>query len=250
MTKRKLIPLLLASTMALSLAACGDKSDGKETKSETESTASQPADSSAVSQPDESFGAVSNAEESKAGESAPEQNVTEVPSLKELAKELFGAEELPTEDFKSEFKKALKKDGDVSVCGVLKADSICDPFNDFLEKHRDEIKSKGVDPEAFYISVSEGEMTAVGFYCKDTEEAKEIYSYLYDERSRFERDEKGPVPAVNEKTTDCYAIIKLTEQSWLGYYLVGRAVFAFGSYTSAELDRLCEALNLESPTKL
>ena len=289
MTKRKLIPLLLASAMALSLAACGDKSDGKETKSETESTASQPADSSAVSQPDESSGAVSsaeerkpeeypaavsNAEESKAGESAPEQNVTEVPSLKELAKELFGAKEFPENNFRDTYDIEFDKMGIVSLCGVLKAEDICDPFDDLFGKYAiNDIKSKGVNPEVFDLtytyqldehSVStDGGLIGLGFYCKDAEQAKDVYSCLFDDEWKhyFEEETADPNEVRNNKVTDNYALIKLSEKQYFGYYLVGNAVFVLASGGGdkdvgnqldykTELERLCEALNLESPTKL
>ena len=217
--------LSTALVMMFPLAACSEGSSSTAGKSSGSSTVSSAADKSS-SEAESSSGAdsseaVSSTAESSTAESSSEQDIAEVPSLKELAKELFGAEEFPENNFERTYKET-KADvvGKVSLCGILKAKDICDPFDDLFGKYC-EIKTKGVDPEVFDLTYNieldngrgaynDGKLTGLGFYCKDEKEAKEVYSCLFDDEinSIFE-EESNPGEKVKFHKTDNYLLVHI-----------------------------------------
>lgn len=255
---------------------------------ETSAAASAPdSESDSTSESDPSSDSASDSVPDSAADSSPDQKPEvggRTTKLKELALNTFGAVDLTgKKDIKAENEKMINKAGKVCYTASMKTIDHFDPFDDltvsigaiaklcenseiFMLTRVYEIKNAGS------MFDNDGFVTAIAFPCKDEATAKNLFKLMFsDDIKKQMANMTEKYGGFNGESTDTYGIYNMNNEEFVGYYLVGDTVYCVGctdlrgdfedeladgsKYKSeidypAELEKLCNAVGVKSPTKV
>lgn len=254
---KKIITMIIASALILSMAGCENSSSAAETSSQGDSSSSL-SDSSKTGgdSSQEKTTTTTTAETTTTAQSTSSSSADPAvlpagaKDLVKITKELYGSEEIVAEskDMDDAFEKYFtSNEGKHSASGRLKTIDIFSPFDDQLS-HIDYISIAKDTASIFMIGNSvrfkdddpenknetdidmDGAVMAIVFNCADAAEAKKVYGCVMNED--FEKDLEGAKKEgmLVEKTADHVMAATPGREMYMCYYLSGSDVIVLAMY--------------------
>ena len=257
---KKIITMIIASALILSMAGCENSSSVAETSSQGDSSSSL-SDSSKTggdsSQEKTTTTTTTTAETTTTAQSTSSSSADPAvlpagaKDLVKITKELYGSEEIVAEskDMDDAFEKYFtSNEGKHSASGRLKTIDIFSPFDDQLS-HIDYISLAKDSASIFMIGNSvrfkntgsdaakeetvidmDGAVMAIVFNCADASEAEKVYGCVMNED--FEKDLEGAKKEgmLVEKTADHVMAATPGREMYMCYYLSGSDVIVLAMY--------------------
>ena len=258
---KKIIAMIIASALILSMAGCENSSSAAETSSQGDSSSSLSDSSKTGGDSSQekttttttaatTTSATSQTTKSTAATTAPQPLPATAKDLVKITKELYGSEEIVAEskDMDDAFEKYFtSNEGKHSASGRLKTIDIFSPFDDQLS-HIDYISIAKDTASIFMIGNSvrfkdddsenknetdidmDGAVMAIVFNCADAAEAKKVYGCVMNED--FEKDLEGAKKEgmLVEKTADHVMAATPGREMYMCYYLSGSDVIVLAMY--------------------
>ena len=258
---KKIITMIIASALILSMAGCENSSSAAETSSQGDSSSSLSDSSKTGGDSSQekttttttaatTTSATSQTTKSTAATTAPQPLPATAKDLVKITKELYGSEEIVAEskDMDDAFEKYFtSNEGKHSASGRLKTIDIFSPFDDQLS-HIDYISIAKDTASIFMIGNSvrfkdddpddknetdidmDGAVMAIVFNCADAAEAKKVYGCVMNED--FEKDLEGAKKEgmLVEKTADHVMAATPGREMYMCYYLSGSDVIVLAMY--------------------
>ena len=261
---KKLLSMILAAALVMSMAGCDNSSSGSDTSSSGDNSSSlsessmPDTDTSSRAQTTTTTSAAtttstttSQTTKSTAATAAPAPLPATAKDLIKITKELYGTQEIVAESknmddaFESYFTSA---EGKHSASGRLKTIDIFSPFDDQLS-HIDYISLAKDSASIFMIGNSvrfkntgsdaakeetvidmDGAVMAIVFNCADASEAEKVYGCVMNED--FEKDLEGAKKEgmLVEKTADHVMAATPGREMYMCYYLSGSDVIVLAMY--------------------
>ena len=254
---KKIITMIIASALILSMAGCENSSSAAETSSQGDSSSSL-SDSSKTGgdSSQEKTTTTTTAETTTTAQSTSSSSADPAvlpagaKDLVKITKELYGSEEIVAEskDMDDAFERYFtSNEGKHSASGRLKTIDIFSPFDDQLS-HIDYISIAKDTASIFMIGNSvrfkdddpenknetdidmDGAVMAIVFNCADAAEAKKVYGCVMNED--FEKDLEGAKKEgmLVEKTADHVMAATPGREMYMCYYLSGSDVIVLAMY--------------------
>ena len=254
---KKIITMIIASALILSMAGCENSSSAAETSSQGDNSSSL-SDSSKTGgdSSQEKTTTTTTAETTTTAQSTSSSSADPAvlpagaKDLVKITKELYGSEEIVAEskDMDDAFEKYFtSNEGKHSASGRLKTIDIFSPFDDQLS-HIDYISIAKDTASIFMIGNSvrfkdddpddknetdidmDGAVMAIVFNCADAAEAKKVYGCVMNED--FEKDLEGAKKEgmLVEKTADHVMAATPGREMYMCYYLSGSDVIVLAMY--------------------
>ena len=258
---KKIITMIIASALILSMAGCensssvaetssqGDNSSSLSDSSKTGGDSSQEKTTTTTTTADTTT-TTSQTTKSTAATTAPQPLPATAKDLVKITKELYGSEEIVAEskDMDDAFEKYFtSNEGKHSASGRLKTIDIFSPFDDQLS-HIDYISIAKDTASIFMIGNSvrfkdddpenknetdidmDGAVMAIVFNCADAAEAKKVYGCVMNED--LEKDLEGAKKEgmLVEKTADHVMAATPGREMYMCYYLSGSDVIVLAMY--------------------
>ena len=254
---KKIITMIIASALILSMAGCENSSSVADTSSQGDSSSSL-SDSSKTGgdSSQEKTTTTTTAETTTTAQSTSSSSADPAvlpagaKDLVKITKELYGSEEIVAEskDMDDAFEKYFtSNEGKHSASGRLKTIDIFSPFDDHLS-HIDYISIAKDTASIFMIGNSvrfkdddpenknetdidmDGAVMAIVFNCADAAEAKKVYGCVMNED--LEKDLEGAKKEgmLVEKTADHVMAATPGREMYMCYYLSGSDVIVLAMY--------------------
>ena len=254
---KKIITMIIASALILSMAGCENSSSAAETSSQGDSSSSL-SDSSKTGgdSSQEKTTTTTTAETTTTAQSTSSSSADPAvlpagaKDLVKITKELYGSEEIVAEskDMDDAFERYFtSNEGKHSASGRLKTIDIFSPFDDQLS-HIDYISIAKDTASIFMIGNSvrfkdddsddknetdidmDGAVMAIVFNCADAAEAKKVYGCVMNED--LEKDLEGAKKEgmLVEKTADHVMAATPGREMYMCYYLSGSDVIVLAMY--------------------
>ncbi len=254
---KKIITMIIASALILSMAGCENSSSAAETSSQGDNSSSL-SDSSKTGgdSSQEKTTTTTTAETTTTAQSTSSSSADPAvlpagaKDLVKITKELYGSEEIVAEskDMDDAFERYFtSNEGKHSASGRLKTIDIFSPFDDQLS-HIDYISIAKDTASIFMIGNSvrfkdddpddknetdidmDGAVMAIVFNCADAAEAKKVYGCVMNED--FEKDLEGAKKEgmLVEKTADHVMAATPGREMYMCYYLSGSDVIVLAMY--------------------
>ena len=258
---KKIITMIIASALILSMAGCENSSSVAETSSQGDNSSSLSDSSKTGGDSSQekttttttaatTTSATSQTTKSTAATTAPQPLPATAKDLVKITKELYGSEEIVAEskDMDDAFEKYFtSNEGKHSASGRLKTIDIFSPFDDQLS-HIDYISIAKDTASIFMIGNSvrfkdddpddknetdidmDGAVMAIVFNCADAAEAKKVYGCVMNED--LEKDLEGAKKEgmLVEKTADHVMAATPGREMYMCYYLSGSDVIVLAMY--------------------
>ena len=258
---KKIITMIIASALILSMAGCENSSSVAETSSQGDNSSSLSDSSKTGGDSSQekttttttaatTTSATSQTTKSTAATTAPQPLPATAKDLIKITKELYGSEEIVAEskDMDDAFERYFtSNEGKHSASGRLKTIDIFSPFDDQLS-HIDYISIAKDTASIFMIGNSvrfkdddpenknetdidmDGAVMAIVFNCADAAEAKKVYGCVMNED--FEKDLEGAKKEgmLVEKTADHVMAATPGREMYMCYYLSGSDVIVLAMY--------------------
>jgi len=258
---KKIIIMIIASALILSMAGCENSSSVAETSSQGDNSSSLSDSSKTGGDSSQektttttttatTTSATSQTTKSTAATTAPQPLPATAKDLVKITKELYGSEEIVAEskDMDDAFEKYFtSNEGKHSASGRLKTIDIFSPFDDQLS-HIDYISIAKDTASIFMIGNSvrfkdddpenknetdidmDGAVMAIVFNCADAAEAKKVYGCVMNED--LEKDLEGAKKEgmLVEKTADHVMVATPGREMYMCYYLSGSDVIVLAMY--------------------
>ena len=259
---KKIITMIIASALILSMAGCENSSSAAETSSQGDNSSSLSDSSKTGGDSSQektttttttatTTSATSQTTKSTAATTAPQPLPATAKDLVKITKELYGSEEIVAEskDMDDAFERYFtSNEGKHSASGRLKTIDIFSPFDDLLT-HIDYISLAKDSASIFMIGNSvrfkntgsdaakeetvidmDGAVMAIVFNCADASEAEKVYGCVMNED--FEKDLEGAKKEgmLVEKTADHVMAATPGREMYMCYYLSGSDVIVLAMY--------------------
>jgi len=258
---KKIITMIIASALILSMAGCENSSSAAETSSQGDSSSSLSDSSKTGGDSSQekttttttaatTTSATSQTTKSTAATTAPQPLPATAKDLVKITKELYGTQEIVAEskDMDDAFERYFtSNEGKHSASGRLKTIDIFSPFDDQLS-HIDYISIAKDTASIFMIGNSvrfkdddpddknetdidmDGAVMAIVFNCADAAEAKKVYGCVMNED--LEKDLEGAKKEgmLVEKTADHVMAATPGREMYMCYYLSGSDVIVLAMY--------------------
>ncbi len=258
---KKIITMIIASALILSMAGCENSSSVAETSSQGDNSSSLSDSSKTGGDSSQekttttttaatTTSATSQTTKSTAATTAPQPLPATAKDLVKITKDLYGSEEIVAEskDMDDAFERYFtSNEGKHSASGRLKTIDIFSPFDDQLS-HIDYISIAKDTASIFMIGNSvrfkdddsddknetdidmDGAVMAIVFNCADAAEAKKVYGCVMNED--LEKDLEGAKKEgmLVEKTADHVMAATPGREMYMCYYLSGSDVIVLAMY--------------------
>jgi hypothetical protein len=258
---KKLLSMILAAALVMSMAGCDNSSSGSDTSSSGDNSSSlsessmPDTDTSSRAQTTTTTSAATTtstttAQSTSSSSADPAVLPAGAKDLVKITKELYGSEEIVAEskDMDDAFEKYFtSNEGKHSASGRLKTIDIFSPFDDQLS-HIDYISIAKDTASIFMIGNSvrfkdddpddknetdidmDGAVMAIVFNCADAAEAKKVYGCVMNED--LEKDLEGAKKEgmLVEKTADHVMAATPGREMYMCYYLSGSDVIVLAMY--------------------
>ena len=252
---KKIITMIIASALILSMAGCENSSSVAETSSQVDSSSSLSDSSKTGGDSSQektttttttatTTSATSQTTKSTAATTAPQPLPATAKDLVKITKELYGSEEIVAEskDMDDAFEKYFtSNEGKHSASGRLKTIDIFSPFDDQLS-HIDYISIAKDTASIFMIGNSvrfkdddpenknetdidmDGAVMAIVFNCADAAEAKKVYGCVMNEDFVKDLDGAAKEGLIVEKAADHVIATIPNREMYMCYYRSGSDV--------------------------
>ena len=259
---KKVLSLIIALSLIMSMAGCENSSSAAETSSQGDNSSSLSDSSKTGGDSSQektttttttatTTSATSQTTKSTAATTAPQPLPATAKDLVKITKELYGSEEIVAEskDMDDAFERYFtSNEGKHSASGRLKTIDIFSPFDDLLT-HIDYISLAKDSASIFMIGNSvrfkntgsdaakeetvidmDGAVMAIVFNCADASEAEKVYGCVMNED--FEKDLEGAKKEgmLVEKTADHVMAATPGREMYMCYYLSGSDVIVLAMY--------------------
>ena len=258
---KKIITMIIASALILSMAGCENSSSVAETSSQGDNSSSLSDSSKTGGDSSQektttttttatTTSATSQTTKSTAATTAPQPLPATAKDLVKITKELYGSEEIVAEskDMDDAFEKYFtSNEGKHSASGRLKTIDIFSPFDDQLS-HIDYISIAKDTASIFMIGNSvrfkdddpddknetdidmDGAVMAIVFNCADAAEAKKVYGCVMNEEIKKDLEGAKKEGMLVEKTADHVMAATPGREMYMCYYLSGSDVIVLAMY--------------------
>ena len=252
---KKIITMIIASALILSMAGCENSSSAAETSSQGDSSSSLSDSSKTGGDSSQektttttttatTTSATSQTTKSTAATTAPQPLPATAKDLVKITKELYGSEEIVAEskDMDDAFEKYFtSNEGKHSASGRLKTIDIFSPFDDQLS-HIDYISIAKDTASIFMIGNSvrfkdddpedknetdidmDGAVMAIVFNCADASEAEKVYGCVMNEDFVKDLDGAAKEGLIVEKAADHVIATIPNREMYMCYYRSGSDV--------------------------
>ena len=252
---KKIITMIIASALILSMAGCENSSSAAETSSQGDNSSSLSDSSKTGGDSSQektttttttatTTSATSQTTKSTAATTAPQPLPATAKDLVKITKELYGSEEIVAEskDMDDAFEKYFtSNEGKHSASGRLKTIDIFSPFDDQLS-HIDYISIAKDTASIFMIGNSvrfkdddpenknetdidmDGAVMAIVFNCADAAEAKKVYGCVMNEDFVKDLDGAAKEGLIVEKAADHVIATIPNREMYMCYYRSGSDV--------------------------
>ena len=260
---KKLLSMILAAALVMSMAGCDNSSSGSDTSSSGDNSSSlsessmPDTDTSSRAQTTTTTSAAtttsttsSTSTYSTAATAAPAPLPATAKDLVKITKELYGSEEIVAEskDMDDAFEKYFtSNEGKHSASGRLKTIDIFSPFDDQLS-HIDLISIAKDTASIFMIGNSvrfkdddpedknetdidmDGAVMAIVFNCDDASQAEKVYKAVMNQDLENDLEGAKKEGMLVEKTADHVMVATPGREMYMCYYLSGSDVIVLAMY--------------------
>lgn len=281
MNRNKLKIIAAAAVCALIMTSCGNK----ENLSDEVSVGGSQDGASVSSQAEGAQSSQAGNEGSSNDTSSKEEEDVVIydPELIKLAQDRYNAKLIEGDDLKTLFAAEYTKEGTGAYCAGIKTVEVFDPFDDMLKnvisladvKRHAQIMMLTQFIETKDGMRADGLLMAIGFGCADEDEAKNVFTYVFNEDMQGFLDEENyedPDFLKYEIAEDGNSVLMSfgdeDYMSYYGYYRVGSNIYVIGVYDTRftdtpvngeykqeydyvkEMGDICEKFGVESPDTL